>query len=64
MNEKFKQIDTYLKAELEKNELLIEFSKWGGYLPIEYQVEIMKERCFDFEGAMDLLNNMNLVGMK
>lgn len=63
VQQKYQKINEYLSAELAKNELLIGFSKWGAYLPVEYQVEIMKERCFDFEGAMNLLNNMNLVEM-
>lgn len=63
VNEKFKQINDYLTIELKKDESLIGFSKWGIYLPLEYQVEIVKERYFDFDGAINLLNKMNLVEM-
>jgi ATP-dependent Lhr-like helicase len=64
INEKFSQINTILKMKLSENDALIGFSKWGEYLPLEYQVEIVKERFFDFEGAIDLINNMNLVDAK
>jgi ATP-dependent Lhr-like helicase len=59
-NAKYKQINDYLIAELEENESLIGFSKWGKYLPLEYQAEILKERYYDFEGALELLNKMKL----
>jgi ATP-dependent Lhr-like helicase len=61
VTEKYKQINDFLIIELEKNASFIGFSKWGIYLPLEYQVDIIKERYFDFEGAMELLNNMNLI---
>jgi len=61
VSKKYNQINDFLKAELEKNESLIGFSKWGSYLPLFYQVEIIKERHFDFDGAMELLNNMNII---
>lgn len=64
VNQKYKQIDNYLITELKENELLIGFSKWGSYLPLEYQAEIVKERYFDFEAAMVFLNNMNLVEIR
>jgi ATP-dependent Lhr-like helicase len=64
INEKFSQINTILKMKLSENDALIGFSKWGEYLPLEYQVEIVKERFFDFEGAIDLINNMNLIEAK
>lgn len=64
VNEKYEQINDYLIAELKENESLIGFSKWGSYLPLEYQIEIVKERYFDFDGAIELINNMNLLETK
>lgn len=61
INLKYEQINDYLIAELKDNESLIGFSKWGKYLPLIYQVEILKERYYDFENAIDLLNNINLI---
>lgn len=57
----YSKIDDYLITELKVNELLIGFSKWGTYLPIEYQSQIVKERYFDFGNAMELINNINLI---
>ncbi|MBI9068985.1 MAG: DEAD/DEAH box helicase [Salinivirgaceae bacterium] len=61
INEKYERINDYLKVELTENESLIGFSKWGEYLPLDYQAEIVKERYYDFENAIELINNMNLI---
>jgi ATP-dependent Lhr-like helicase len=50
-----------LISAIEKNESLISFSKWGPYLPMKYKCEILKERYFDFEGAISLINNIRLI---
>ena len=57
----FKNIDYYLQTAIEENESLLSFSKWGNYLPINYKCEILKERYFDFESAVDLISNIKLV---
>ncbi len=59
----YAQIDTFLIEELQNSTTLIEFSKWGKYLPLKYQAEILKERYFDFDGAIELLDNINLIEM-
>lgn len=61
INLKYQQIDDHLLAGLKKNKSLIGFSKWGSYLPLDYQVKIVKERYYNFEDAIELLNNINLV---
>lgn len=61
VNQIYSRIDDYLISELEQNKSLIGFSKWGIYLPLEYQSQIIRERYFDFENAIELINNMNLI---
>ena len=61
INEKYKNLDKYLELELKKNRALIEFCKWGKYLPLQYQIEILKERFYNFNEAIKLLNRINLV---
>jgi ATP-dependent helicase Lhr and Lhr-like helicase len=60
-NKVYSSIDDHLRLALEENESLLRFSKWGTYLPIKYKIEILKERYFDFEKAIELINNMNLI---
>ena len=64
INQIYSQINDFIIAELEKNKSLVGFSKWGTYLPLKNQVEIVKERYFDFERAMEFLNKLNLVSSK
>lgn len=61
INIKHNQINDYLIEALKENESLIGFSKWGEYLPLEYQAEIVKERYFDFEDTIELINKLNLI---
>jgi ATP-dependent Lhr-like helicase len=59
VNNEYGAINEHLKLALEENESLLGFSKWGKHLPIKYKVAILKERYFDFERAIELINNMN-----
>jgi ATP-dependent Lhr-like helicase len=61
INEVYLKIDSYLEIQLEENKSLLGFSKWGEYLSMKYKCEIIKERYFDFENAIKLINNINLV---
>ncbi|OEK07343.1 DEAD/DEAH box helicase [Flavivirga aquatica] len=61
---KYQSIDTELKKAITLNEALLEFSKFGSYLPINFQVEILKERYFDFEGALLFLDRVRLMESK
>lgn len=59
--EKLKDIDTFLSQALIANPGLIEFSKWGRYLPLEYQCRILKEKHYDFGNLEIFLQNLRLV---
>lgn len=61
VNKVYNEIDDHLRLALEENESLLGFSKWGTYLPIKYKIEILKERYFDFEKAIELINNIKLI---
>ena len=61
VNKAYLSIDEHLELALEENESLLGFSKWGEFLPIKYKIEIVKERYFDFEAAIELLNNIALI---
>lgn len=60
----YKDIDSYLVDALDKNEALLGFSKWGLFLPMKYQCEILKDRYFDFEGAIEFMELTKLVEIK
>lgn len=54
-------IDEILTDLLENSPQIIDFSKWGKYLPVNYQVKVLKEKYFDFEGCHAYLKDLKLI---
>lgn len=48
--ELLENVDEHLFNSLVEKPALIDFSKWGSFLPIQYQVALLKQHYFDFEG--------------
>jgi ATP-dependent Lhr-like helicase len=53
--------DFHLENAVRANPALIDFSKWGIYLPLKYQLMVLKSKFFDFAGVRRFLENLNLV---
>lgn len=54
-------IDRILITLLENTPEMIDFSKWGKYLPIRYRAALLKEKYFDFDGCYTYLETLKLV---
>ncbi|OON66249.1 DEAD/DEAH box helicase [Hymenobacter sp. CRA2] len=54
-------VDFHLQDAVASNPGLLEFAKWGAALPPHFQVAILKERYFDFEGTAEFLEKTELV---
>lgn len=54
-------IDEQLTSLVECTPDLLEFSKWARYLPIKYQVSLLKQQYYDFDGARQFLQTMKLI---
>ncbi|WP_205748170.1 DEAD/DEAH box helicase [Dyadobacter luticola] len=52
---------THIADDLEANPSSIAFSKWGEYLPVKYQVELLINKYYDFENTLSFLKRVNLV---
>ncbi len=52
------QVEMSLTDALLKNPSLISFSKWGPYLPLPYQIALLKEKHFDFAGVKQFLTTI------
>ena len=39
----------------------LSFSKWGSYLPIKFQIDLLKQKYYDFDSASKLLTSIQLV---
>lgn len=58
------EIDNHITDLLENTPTLLDFSKWGIYLPKKYQVKLIKDKYFDIESAERLLNQMRIIENK
>lgn len=54
-------IDTHISTLLETNPTLLDFSKWGIYLPKSYQIKLVKNKYFDIEHTKELLSTLKLI---
>ncbi|MCB0538237.1 MAG: DEAD/DEAH box helicase [Bacteroidetes bacterium] len=54
-------LDTHISKLLESNPTLLDFSKWGFYLPKNYQIKLVRNKYFDIEQAKELLSTLKLI---
>ncbi|WP_316828589.1 DEAD/DEAH box helicase [Pedobacter miscanthi] len=55
------EIDCQIDRLLQNNPTVMEFSKWGKYLPLDYQRFLLKSKVYDFEGAQNFLQSCSLI---
>jgi ATP-dependent Lhr-like helicase len=54
-------IDIHLETLLKEKPDIIGFSKFGQYLPLKFQISLLKQHYFDFNGAELFLTSCNLL---
>ncbi len=54
-------IDTHISTLLETNPTLLDFSKWGVYLPKSYQIKLVRNKYFDIEQTKELVSKLELI---
>ena len=54
-------IDTHISTLLENNPSLLDFSKWGSYLPKAYQIKLLKNKYFDIQQTKELLDKIEII---
>ncbi|HAY33039.1 MAG TPA: DEAD/DEAH box helicase [Bacteroidetes bacterium] len=54
-------IDTHISTLLETNPTLLDFSKWGIYLPKSYQIKLVRNKYFDIEQTKELVSKLELI---
>lgn len=57
-------IDTHLALLLDSNPTLLDFSKWGPYLPQQYKVQLLKNKYYDIEFTEKMMGRLNIVDNK
>lgn len=58
------KIDYYIENLLQTSPGILGFSKWGIYLPVKYQVNLIKTSFFDFVSTDQLLTEYKIVNNK
>ncbi|WP_286925601.1 DEAD/DEAH box helicase [Flavobacterium sp. UBA4197] len=56
-----KIIDEIITNELEKNPDSLTVSKWGVYLPIKFQIRLMKQKFYDIKETQEFLLSINRI---
>ncbi len=56
-------IEFHLENEVRSNPMILDFSKWGKYLPVQYQCEILKEKYFDFDAVKLFLDSIEIISL-
>jgi len=54
-------IDIHISTLLQTNPALLDFSKWGMYLPDNYKIKLLMDRYFDIEKTRQLLTTIKLI---
>lgn len=55
------EIDLHIENLLQKSPGILGFSKWGEYLPVKFQIELIKNSFYDFAGAEQFLSEYKIV---
>lgn len=53
-------LDTHISDLLKSNPALLDFSKWGVYLPEKFKLELIKDKYFDLQETKKLLELITL----
>lgn len=57
-------IEQHLTLQIINRPGIMDFSKWGVFLPLEYQIFLLKEKRFDIEGTKGFLQSINFIESK
>jgi ATP-dependent Lhr-like helicase len=57
-------INSYISTLLEANPTLLDFSKWGIYLPEKYKIKLLNNRYFDLDQTKVFLDRVNVIANK
>ncbi|HEX8607108.1 MAG TPA: DEAD/DEAH box helicase, partial [Pedobacter sp.] len=54
-------IDFHVENLVAAKPAIMEFSKWGHFLPLQMKCRLLNDKYFDFSGARDFLERVNVV---
>jgi len=54
----FQDLDQHLAFRIDTNPAILSFAKWAIILPKDKQIELLKSRRYDFDGALKFINSV------
>lgn len=57
----FHNMDEHLSSLIERRPQILNFSKWGSLLPRRFQVELLKQKYYDFDAALGFIESCKFV---
>lgn len=54
-------VDTLLSKFIHQKPDIINFSKYGRFLPVKYQIQLLKNEVFDFNSVSEMFNKWKLI---
>lgn len=57
-------IDIHILTLLQSNPTLLDFSKWGIYLPEHYKIKLVKNKYFDIKRTKEFINKLRIISNK
>lgn len=61
MEQKFDELNLLVEEYIHANPVLMNFSKWGEYLPVRFQVQLLNQQYFDFDSARLFIKSLCLI---
>lgn len=56
----YDELASVLESAVQHDPLMLAFSKFGSYLPLKYKVQLVRDKRFNFEAAMDFLSAVHI----
>lgn len=57
----FEDLDRHLALRIDANPAILSFAKWAILLPKDKQIELLKSRRYDFNGALKFINSVRWI---
>lgn len=64
LSQPLRNIDNHISSLLQTSPNLLDFSKWGHFLPQTFQVKLVREKYFDIANTEQLLTSIKLIDNK
>ena len=61
LSDSLTDVDSLVTNALESNPTLLDFSKWGALLPVDFQISLLKEKFYDFVNTERFIKSIRII---